>query len=59
MASKANSQLFISKSVVSGKTLTMVKELSYDERIEELAKMISPTDQSGKSKELAKNMLNM
>ena len=59
VASKANSQLFISKSVVSGKTLTMVKELSYDERIEELAKMISPTDQSGKSKELAKNMLNM
>ena len=36
-----------------------IKELSYDERIEELAKMISPTDQSGKSKELAKNMLNM
>lgn len=59
VASKTNTQLYISKHVVSGKTLTMVKELNYHERIEELAKMISPTDQSGKSKELAKNMLNM
>ena len=59
VASKANTQLYISKNVVSGKTLTTVKELNYHERIEELAKMISPTDQSGKSKELAKNMLNM
>lgn len=59
VAGMADQQLFITKKVIDNKTLTSVKELSYNERIEVLAKMISPTDQSGKSKDLAINMLNM
>ncbi len=55
----ADYHLFISKKIVDGKTITSIKELTNEERISEIAKMISPTDQSGKSRELAISMLNL
>lgn len=58
VASKANHQLFITKKVENDITSTSVVELNYDERVDMLAKMISPNDFSGKSKELAISMLN-
>ena len=57
VASQSDTQLLITKKIIDNKTITMIKELNDDERIEELAKMISPTDKTGKSKELAKNMI--
>lgn len=59
VASLADSHLYISKQVINDKTSTIIKELNNEERINELAKMISPNDQTGKSKELALNMLNL
>ncbi len=59
VAALANQQFFISKKVEDGLTKTSVKELSYEERIDVLAKLISPNDITGKSKELAISMLSI
>lgn len=58
VASKATHHLFITKKVENDITSTAITELTYDERIVAIAKMISPNDFDGKSKELAISMLN-
>ena len=57
VASIADCHLFISKKVENNRTITEVNELNENERIEVLAKMISPNDISGKNLEIAKDML--
>lgn len=57
VASTANQHLFVKKNVIDDSTFTNVVELSYDERVEALAEMISPNDSSGKAKEVAMLML--
>lgn len=59
VAALADQQFYISKSVDNGITKTKVTELTLEERIEVLAKLISPNDITGKSKELAKSMLSI
>lgn len=58
VASLADNHLFISKKVENNITSTQVTHLDYNQRVEVLSKLISPSDQSGKSKELAIQMLN-
>lgn len=58
VASVADHHLYVSKNVINEQTNTCVTELSYDERINILAEMISPGDSSGKAKEVASLMLN-
>lgn len=58
VAAQANQQFFISKKVEDGLTKTSVTELSYEKRIDVLAKLISPNDNTGKSRELAISMLS-
>ena len=58
VAAVADHHLFISKSIDENRTRTNVKVLTYEERINELSIMISPNDESSKSKELAKMMLD-
>ena len=53
----ADNHLLIKKEVNDDRTRTIVKELSDEERINEIALMISPDDKSQKSIELAKMML--
>ena len=57
VASCADNHLFVNKSFVDDSTVTNVVELSFDERVNVLAEMISPNDLSGKAKEVAKLML--
>ena len=57
VASSANQHLFVKKNVIDDSTFTNVVELSYDERVEALAEMISPNDSTGKAKEVAMLML--
>lgn len=58
VASIADHHLFVKKSVVDDKTSTEVVELSFEQRVSEIAEMISPNDSTGKAKEVAKLMLN-
>jgi len=53
----ADNHLLIKKEVNDDRTRTIVTELSEEERINEIALMISPDDKSQKSIELAKMML--
>ena len=57
VASFADNQMLISKEVIDDRTTTNIKELSEEERINVLAKMISPKDTTNKSYELAKSWL--
>ena len=57
VASFADNQMLISKEVIDDRTTTNIKELSEEERINVLAKMISPNDTTNKSYELAKSWL--
>lgn len=58
VASYATNQMLISKNIVDNRTVTNVRLLDYDERVNVLAKMLSPNDTSSKSVELAKSLLN-
>lgn len=58
VAAYATKQMLISKEVINERTVTNVSELSYDERVNVLAKMLSPNDTTEKSKELAISLLN-
>lgn len=58
VASYATKQMLISKEVINDRTVTNVVELTYEERVNVLAKMLSPNDTSEKSKELARALLN-
>ena len=57
VASVANEHLFVKKEVLNDITSTNVLVLSYDQRIDVLAEMISPSDTSGKAKEVAKLLI--
>lgn len=58
VAAKADHQLFLSKDVdSSGRTSTKIKELDYDERVEEISKMASFGNSSEASRNLAKELL--
>ena len=57
VASAAHHHLYISKKVQNERTYTMIKELNYDERIEEIAKMISSNKDDIISQRLAEDMI--
>lgn len=57
VAAIADNHLFVKKSSLDDSTTTTVVELSIDERINNIAEMISPNDNSGKAKEVAEIML--
>ena len=58
VASYADSQMLISKEVVNERTVTNINLLNYEERVNVIAKMLSPNDTTNKSKELAISLLN-
>lgn len=58
VASFADHQMLLSKEVINDRTVTNIKKLSFEERIDVIAKMLSPNDTSNKSKELAVSLLN-
>ena len=58
VASRADNQLYIYKEEVDGRTITKVKELTFDERVIEIAKMISGEKISQFALEAAKEMLS-
>ena len=58
VASIADNHLFVKKSIIDDKTSTDVVELSFNERVNEIAEMIAPNDSTGKAKEVAALMLN-
>ena len=58
VASIGDKHLFITKSVNDGRTVTLIKELKKDERIEEVAKMISNGEATIASLNLAKEMID-
>lgn len=58
VASMADNHLYIAKKVENGVTSTIIRQLNSDERINVLAKLISPNDLTGNALELAKQMLN-
>lgn len=58
VASIADNHLFVKKSIIDDKTSTDVVELSFNERVNEIAEMIAPNDTTGKAKEVAALMLN-
>lgn len=57
VAAAADNHLYINKDVKNGRTYTTIKELTYDERIEELAKMISSQQNDIISQRLAEDMI--
>lgn len=57
VASTADQHILISKAFNDKTTITSIRQLNFDDRVVEIAKMISPNDQSNKSKELAMIML--
>ena len=58
VAAIANTQLYIAKEEESNRTKTVVKELSYDERITEIAIMLSGLELSSGILETAKTLLD-
>lgn len=57
VAAAADNHLYISKNVKNERTYTNIKELNYDERVEELAKMISSQQNDIISQRLAEDMI--
>lgn len=57
IASKADQHLYVYKEIDAGKTLTNVRQLNKDERIVEVAKMLSNADPSEAALTHAKNMV--
>lgn len=57
VAAAADNHLYISKSVKNERTFTNISELIYDERVEELAKMISSQQNDITSQRLAEDMI--
>ncbi len=57
VASLADEHLYISKIVEDNMTKTIITKLDNEQRVNVLGKLISPTDETGKSKELAREML--
>lgn len=57
VAAIADHQIYISKKDVNGRTITQTKELSSEERVEEIAKMISNDQITEASKNLAQELL--
>ncbi|WP_270364487.1 DNA repair protein RecN [Enterococcus malodoratus] len=59
VAAKADQQLFISKEVIDGRTLTRVEELSETERIEEIARMLAGTEITDLTVKHARELLQL
>lgn len=59
VAAKADQQLFISKEVIDGRTLTKVEELSETERIEEIARMLAGTEITDLTVKHARELLQL
>lgn len=59
VAALANSHLHITKKYQNDKTLTVIDKLDLNQRINVLAKMISPNDVNNSSLEIAANMLKI
>ncbi|MBQ8292772.1 MAG: DNA repair protein RecN [Bacilli bacterium] len=57
VASAADNHLYICKDVKDNRTFTAIKELTYDERVEEIAKMISSQANDITSQRLAEDMI--
>lgn len=57
VASRADQQMLLSKDVVNERTVTNIKKLTYEERVDVIARMLSPNDNTTKSKELAISLL--
>ena len=57
VASFASNQMLITKNVINDRTITDIKLLDYDERVDVIAKMLSPNDTTNKSRELAISLL--
>lgn len=58
VASCADNQMFLSKEVVNNRTKTNITKLSFKQRVDVIARMLSPDDITNKSKELAFSLLN-
>lgn len=58
VAAKGNQHIKIYKETNSSKTATYLKELSNEDRVEEIAKMLSGKNTSDVAKENAKNLLD-
>jgi len=58
IASKGNQHLKVLKSMIDDSTETQIKNLSKNQRIEELSQMLGGTNQSKSAVEYAKNLLN-
>lgn len=58
VAAAANSQLMIAKKIVEGRTVTAVYELTHEERVEAIARMMSGEAVSQSSYELAHELLS-
>ena len=58
IAAKASSHLYVFKELVGDKTVTKVKELSSDERILEIAKMLSTANPTEEALAHAKNLVH-
>ena len=57
IACMADHQLAVSKAVEGGRTLVRVRELAGDERVEEIARMMGETGQTGSARQHAAEML--
>ena len=58
IAAKATSHLYVFKELVGGKTVTQVKQLSAEERIVEIAKMLSNANPTEEALAHAKNLVH-
>lgn len=58
IAAKADQQFYIEKGLLDGKTVTQVKELTSNERVEEIARMLAGKNITEAVKEHAKELLN-
>ena len=58
VAAKANNHFKVFKKVINGDTLTKLKNLSFDERVSEIAEMLSGEQSAERAYDLAKELLN-
>ena len=59
VAAAADNHLFIKKEIENDRTVTIIKPLNYDERVEEISLMISSQKDDITSQRLAEDMINL
>ena len=59
IASKGDSHLFVYKEIKAGKTFTKIKKLNKEERVQEIAKMLSTENPTPAAIKNAKELLNI